>query len=115
MNLYELKEVVDGLVEQAERQRLDANSVSVSIKSYMLGTVGPTSTTDIATINMGFDWDKGRVIINPTKTLREIDRDEVKSIRDRFEKEGWTQYSVRNLKAEHNKLKKLYSELLDNI
>ena len=46
--------------------------------------IGGTPHTNIQSINLGFDWDRGKLIIYPEQTLSEIDRDEIKTLKDKY-------------------------------
>lgn len=54
------------------------------IATHKVGLIGGTPNTNIKFINLGFDWDRGKLIIYPEQTLREIDRDEIKALKDKY-------------------------------
>lgn len=72
MTLSELKELVEQMEQQAIRQRLNLEDVQVVIATYKVGLTGGTPNTNIKCGSLGFDWDKGKLIIYPEQTLREI-------------------------------------------
>lgn len=109
MNLLELKQHIDRLVELSQKRHTSPENISVGVKIFRLGSVGPTSTVGVKSITLGFDWDKDKLIIIAEKELREIDRDEIASLLDRFDEMGWTQYEVDSLKRENARLNKLLS------
>ncbi len=105
MTLLELKELVEQMEQQAIRQRLNLEDVQVVIATHKLGLIGGTPNTNIKCINLGFDWDRGKLIIYPEQTLREIDRDEIKALKDKYEELGWSKYKIDKIVKENKKLK----------
>lgn len=105
MTLSELKELVEQMEQQAIRQRLNLEDIQVVIASHKVGLIGGTPSTNIKYISLGFDWDKGKLIIYPEQTLREIDRDEIKTLKDKYEELGWSKYKIDKIVKENKKLK----------
>lgn len=105
MTLSELKELVEQTEQQAVRQRLNLEDVQVVIASHKVGLIGGTPNTNIKSINLGFDWDTGKLIIYPEQTLREIDRDEIKTLNDNYEELSWSKYKIDKIVKENKKLK----------
>lgn len=105
MTLSELKELVEQMEQQAVRQRLNLEEIQVVIASHKVGLIGGTPSTNIKDINLGFDWDKGKLIIYPEQTLREIDRDEIKTLGDKYEELVWSKYEIDKIVKENKKLK----------
>jgi len=83
----------------------------VVIPVYRVGAVGGTPSVDIKIVRAGFDWDSGRIFIEPETRLREIDRDEIKTMQDKYEELGWKHYEISGLKSENKKLRKRIEEL----
>ena len=88
---------------------------TVGIKTVKLNSVGGTYLTDIKSINYGFDWDNNKLILTPEKELREVDLDEVASMRDELSKIGWTAYEFNSLKKENKKLLRKIEELQEKL
>lgn len=111
------KELLDRLNELVSRnnrsERLD--EFRVGIKTVKLNSVGGTYLTDIKSINFGFDWDNNKLIITPEKELREVNLDEVGSMRDELSKIGWTAYQFNSLKRENKKLIAKIKELEEKL
>lgn len=107
MNLLELKQIVDRAVEHAR----DPEHIIVRISTFKTGSAGHLPCTAVKTAWQGFDWESSSFIITPEKDLREIDRDEIKSLRDQYEELGWTLYKVGKVKRENESLKKRVAEL----
>ena len=105
MTLSELKELVEQTEQQVIRQRLNLEDVQVVIATHKVGLIGGTPNTNIKCINLGFDWDRGKLIIYPEQTLREIDRDEIKTLKDKYEELGWSKYKIDKIVKENKKLK----------
>ena len=105
MNLLEFKQLVDRAIEQCERGYRTPESITVRIPSYKTGTAGHIPCTDVKGANMGFDWEASSFLIWPEKELREIDRDEIKTLRDKYEELSWTHYKVSKVKQENKNLK----------
>lgn len=75
------------------------------------GTIGGQNYVKITSVQVGFDWDSGKIFINPEKKLRIIEDDELRELREEVEKIGWTEYENRNLKREITKLRTKIKEL----
>lgn len=105
MSLSELKELVEQMEQQVIRQRLNLEDVQVVIATHKVGLIGGTPNTNVKRIDLGFDWDRGKLIIYPEQTLREIDRDEIKALKDKYEELGWSKYKIDKIVKENKKLK----------
>lgn len=115
MTLTELKQAVDHAIASCERGHRDPNTVTVYIPSYKTGTAGHIPCTAVKYANMGFDWEASSFLIRPEKELREIDRDEIKTLRDKYEELSWTHYKVNKIKKENENLKAEVAKLKDSI
>ena len=114
MNLKELKEQVDWLYEnQLLRHHQAPEDITVSIVVKTAGTVGGTPGVGVKSMQSGFDWDNGKLMIFPEKDLRSIEADELERLRKASDKEGWAQYENVNLKRENKKLKEEVLNLRD--
>ena len=89
MNLKELKKTVDFLLRQCELSREDPEKINVGITIKRIGQVGGTPIVNIKSINFGFDWNKGKIIIDPENDLREIDRDEWALLQKKYDDLGF--------------------------
>jgi hypothetical protein len=100
---------------QFAKGRMDDWQVVIPV--YRVGAVGGTPSVNIKIVRSGIDWDSGRIFIEPENRLREIDRDEIKTMQDKYEELGWKQYEISGLKKENEQLRKKVEELqtqLDN-
>lgn len=107
MNLEELKRMVDFAYDRATgyASRDNPESYKIVIPVYRVGSVGGTPSVDVKNISIGFDWDNGKIFVNPESRLREIDRDEIKSLQDKYDELGWKKMQIDDLKRENKKLK----------
>jgi hypothetical protein len=113
MNLLKLHELVKSLVEINARgysgKSLEELEIVIPVKR--VGTIGGRSCVIIESIDLGFDWDSGKIFMNPEKELREIDINEFEQMKKSCEKFGWDMYENRNLKSEIVNLKRKIKEL----
>ena len=110
MTLLELKELVEQMEQQSIRQRFNLEDIQVVIATHKVGLSGGTPNTNIKRIDLGFDWDRGKLIIYPEQTLREIDRDEIKALRGKYEELGWSKYKIDKIVKENKKLKEQFNK-----
>ena len=106
MTFAKLKEVVKVIGDSIERQKLDPEEVVLGIRVQNVSAIGPTPITEVLSVSLGFDWDRGRCIIYPMKTLREIELDELANLRKQYNTDGMKQY-------EFGQFQKKYEVLLD--
>ena len=106
MTFANLKEVVEVISKSIERKNKKPEDVVLGIRVQNVGAIGPSPVTDVLSLSLGFDWDEGRCIIYPMKTLREIDLDELARIREKYNSDGLKQF-------EYGQFKKKYETLLD--
>ena len=110
MNLSELRDVIDRVIEN-HNQYGGGREVVASIVVCVPGMIGGTPTVNVKSIQAGFDWDNGKLLIYPEKDLRTIEADEILALRKYVEKEGWVEYEMRGLKAEVKRLQKQLKEI----
>jgi len=106
MTFAKLKEVVKVIGDSIERQKLDPEEVVLGIRVQNVSAIGPSPITEVLSVSLGFDWDRGRCIIYPMKTLREIELDELANLRKQYNTDGMKQY-------EFGQFQKKYEVLLD--
>lgn len=107
MNLLELKQIVDHAVEHSH----DLDQITVRILTFKVGSAGHVPCTDVKSMMMGFDWEARSFLIQPESTLREIDRDEIKTLRDKYEELSWSLYRIDKIKRENKQLKEQLEQL----
>ena len=115
MTLTELKQAVDYAVQSCERRYLQPDKITVYIPSYKTGSAGHIPCTAVKYANMGFDWEASSFLITPEKELREIDRDEIDTLRKKYEELSWTHYKVGKIKKENEQLKAEVAKLKGTI
>ena len=108
MNLLDFYNKIESICESHEDQWED---ITVGVRNHIVGVIGGTPIVEVKNINLGFDWDNRKLIIDTVKPMRETDKDEVASIRKKYDEVGWSQYEIKNLKAENAKLRKRIKEL----
>lgn len=65
MKLIELKEIVDSLVTDNEND-------DVVIEIYNRDSIGGTPNVSLDKVQVGFDWDNGRIILSSDKRIAEV-------------------------------------------
>lgn len=89
---------------------LNENEVVVQIK-LPFTTVGSSPSVPVAHASFGFDWDAGKLIIQPERPLTYADDTEFQEkFKKLQERAGWLDLENRNLKTEIKKLKKALGE-----
>jgi hypothetical protein len=92
----------------------NGGNLEVGIQVKRIGSVGGTPLVDLHSVRVGFDWDRGKVIITPVTPLRETDRDEIQMLIDKYEELGSSYMTIQNLKKEVKKLKEKIASLEEN-
>jgi hypothetical protein len=115
MNLLELKQAVNFAIESCNRNHRDIAQITVYIPTYKVGSAGHIPCTAVKYANMGFDWEASSFLIRPEHELREIDRDEIATLRKKYEELSWTHYKVSKIKKENEKLKEEISKLKGSV
>ena len=111
MTFEKLKEVVKVIDESIKRQHLEPEKVVLGIRVQNVAAVGPSPVTEVLSVSLGFDWDRGRCIIYPMKPLREVDLDELASIRKAYNTDGLKQYEYGQFQKKYEKLLEQYEDL----
>lgn len=111
MTFAKLKEVVKVIDDSIKRQHLEPEKVVLGIRVQNVAAIGPSPVTEVLSVSLGFDWDRGRCIIYPTKPLREVDLDELASIRKAYNTDGLKQYEYGQFQKKYDKLLEQYEDL----
>ena len=81
--VYDLKNMVDHFVNSG----LGESSIGIVVKESGI-VLGPTPTVGIQWVTNGFDWDSGRILIQPETPLKKADAisqlDEIKAYYERL-------------------------------
>ena len=113
MNLTELKQLVDRAYDSAMRGHRDPDKVTAYISTFKVGTAGHIPVTGVKSVHIGFDWEANSCIITPEVQLREIDRDEIKTLQEKYEELSWKQMDINRLKRENKQLKGQLAKLTE--
>lgn len=114
MNLLELKSTIDEIVRRQENRHQDLEQLRVCIPIKTTPTIGGTPVVDVKSIQAGFDWDNGKLMIYPIEDLSKTDHDYLAKIKKQASEIGWSVYEFDNLKRENKLLKKRIKELEEN-
>jgi hypothetical protein len=68
MTLLELKEIIDHAIETDLKHKKSI----VYIPNNKKGTVGGTPCTEVYLAGLGFDWDQGKFMLYPEKSMVEM-------------------------------------------
>ena len=105
------KELIFQLERSTQFAKGRMDDWQVVIPVFRAGAVGGTPSVSIRIVHAGFDWDAGKIFIQPDERLRIIDEDEIQYLHDKYQELGWTHYEIRNLKKENERLLKRIEEL----
>lgn len=88
------------------------SSIVIPIKK-LFTTIGGSPYVNVNYVNVGFDWDKGKIFIVPEEPLMKVSDYEgaPNLIKELQEKVGLLQYEARHYRAE---MKKLQTKLKEN-
>ena len=105
MTLLELYNILERQIILCEESKYDPNTIKVKVPITTITSIGGTPCVDVNRANIGFDWDNGKFMIYPDKSLSLTDNDQLEKMRKEAEQIGWNGYNIRNLKAEIKKLR----------
>lgn len=114
MTLTELKQLVDRAYDSAVRGFREPEKVTVYISTFKVGTAGHIPVTNVKSVHMGFDWEANSCLITPEVQLREIDRDEIKTLHEKYDELSWKLMDINRLKRENKQLKEQLSKLTES-
>ena len=109
MNLLDLKQLVEQYTRNKEDYKLEQIRVCIPIKT--VSAIGGTPVVDIKSMQSGFDWDNGKLMIYPIEDLSITDHDYLAKMRKEADDLGWSVYEFNNIKRENKKLLKKITEL----
>lgn len=108
MKVKELKEIIEDL----ENNNYNLEEIDVVVPTMKLGCVGAVPSTSIQRALKGFDWDSNKLLLYPETILREIELDEIKYLREKYEELGGKVYEINNnLKRENKELRDKINKL----
>lgn len=73
--------------------------------SLPYSTIGASPMVSVKSAGSGFDWERGRFIMNPVEEVTPANRDFEKQFKDMQKKAGWLEYENRALKQQNKKLR----------
>lgn len=113
MQILEFKKILDDICSRRDPERLEGIRVCVPIET--VGAVGGTPTTNIKSVQLGFDWDNNKLMLYTEKKLMLEDPDTLGRLRKECQEMGWTAYENGNLKRENKRLLKRIKELEEQL
>lgn len=103
MKLSELRRIIE-LHDRPDQPHRDLDVMVVVKLPYP--TVGAHPMVPLKSASAGFDWENGKFMLWPEKTLQPKDEKFAEQFTELEKKYGWLDYENRNLKAEVARLKK---------
>lgn len=100
MTLEEFKQIVDFYSKQ-----VDSSEITVKIPVYKLGVFGHRPCVDLKSAVLGFDWEAKSFLLISNVELREIDCDEIKALREKYQELSWSKYKINKIVCENKQLK----------
>lgn len=87
------------------------NSVIIPIKK-LFATVGGSPFVKLKCIYTGFDWDSGKIFLEPEEPLMLVSdyKEAPETIRKLQEKIGWLEYEKQGLQSQIKRMKKIIKE-----
>ena len=106
MKLSELNDIINRLIKLNVNSRNSDAEVKIAIKKPFQ-TVGGLPMIGVKTVQMGFDWEAGNLIIRPEENLMQYDIDFGEKFRQLEQKYATLYNENRHLKTEVKRLKKM--------
>ncbi|CAI6214315.1 hypothetical protein DJICPGNB_25880 [Escherichia coli] len=107
MKFSKFSELVNRILSNKHSQRCDMN---VTIVVHSPGSIGSTPSVDVQSIQAGFDWDSGQVMIFPAQQLTTLTPEQVADITESVRK-GQSWHAYQEYKKHKEQLEKLSIEL----
>lgn len=107
MKFSKFSELVNRILSNKHSQRCDMN---VTIVVHSPGSIGSTPSVDVQSIQAGFDWDFGQVMIFPAQQLTTLTPEQVADITESVRK-GQSWHAYQEYKKHKEQLEKLSIEL----
>lgn len=84
---------------------------TVCIPVFRVGGVGGRAFVEVKSTYSGFDWDNGKFFLNGSEELREIDRNEIETLLEKYEELSWKKSQIDKIKRENKMLKEQLAKL----
>ncbi|EFI4230915.1 TPA: hypothetical protein ACP4XQ_003843 [Escherichia coli] len=107
MKLSKFSELVNRILSNNHSHRRD---MDVTIVVHSPGRIGSTPSVEVQSIQAGFDWDAGQVMIFPSQPLTTLTPEQVADITDSVRK-GQSWHAYQEYKKHKEQLEKLSIEL----
>lgn len=107
MKLSKFSELVNRILSNNHSHRRD---MDVTIVVHSPGRIGSTPSVEVQSIQAGFDWDAGQVMIFPSQPLTTLTPEQVVDITDSVRK-GQSWHAYQEYKKHKEQLEKLSIEL----
>ena len=107
MKLSKFSELVNRILSNNHSHRRD---MDVTIVVHSPGRIGSTPSGEVQSIQAGFDWDAGQVMIFPSQPLTTLTPEQVADIADSVRK-GQSWHAYQEYKKHKEQLEKLSMEL----
>ncbi|ENZ7909620.1 hypothetical protein ACG99A_005078 [Escherichia coli] len=107
MKFYKFSELVNRILSNNHSHRRD---IDVTIVVHSPGSIGSTPSVEVQSIQVGFDWDAGQVMIFPAQPLTTLTPEQVADITDSVRK-GQSWHAYQEYKKHKEQLEKLSIEL----
>lgn len=107
MKFSKFYELVNRILSNKHSQRRD---MDVTIVVHSLGRIGSTPSVEVQSIQAGFDWDAGQVMIFPAQPLTALTPEQVDDITESVRK-GQSWHAYQEYKNHKEQLEKLSIEL----
>ncbi|HAL3689938.1 TPA: hypothetical protein RO995_004469 [Escherichia coli] len=107
MKFSKFSELVNRILSNNHSHRRD---MDVTIVVYSPGRIGSTPSVEVQSIQAGFDWDAGQVMIFPAQPLTTLTPEQVADITDSV-RNGQSWHAYQEYKKHKEQLEKLSMEL----
>lgn len=102
---------IDEAIEFLQRVRkTNTRGLDIFVETYSPGGVGGRPAQKVIGIDVGFDWDHGRIFIKTEKKLTTLSDDEVSAILDSVRK-GSSWHAYQREKKYHEEIKQLKAKI----
>jgi hypothetical protein len=103
-------ELISCLEECTRYKQNEVPSVHILIKKPY-GTVGAQPTVELKHVYSGFDWDAGKILLEPAEPLQQIDAVLSAQLAATVKKYDNLYYENQHIKAENRRLKKELNDI----
>lgn len=99
-------------IKAIEAQQRTEDKLQLMVQVFNPNAVGGTPCVNVDSIDVGFDWDSGKIILQTEKKLTVLSAEDVEAIKSSVRKgQSWHAYQAH--KEQDNKIKELKTKLID--